>query len=149
MRVFVEHCINTKDDARLESSLPVVTALAFKIQAAYNDLVGDIQAYEELRVHGAGEHGGEEEAREANEEARADREFVIGEMLKLAVHLDYADEIGRRKMFGLVRALWGHSRFSLTLTCVMRCCRGHDFARYAPRGPCSAMFGRAPGALAQ
>ena len=32
-----------------------------------------------------------------------DKEFVIAELLKLAVHLDYSDEIGRRKMFQLVR----------------------------------------------
>jgi condensin complex subunit 3 len=37
------------------------------------------------------------------EDARMDKEFVIGEMLKLAVNLDYTDEIGRRKMFSLVR----------------------------------------------
>jgi condensin complex subunit 3 len=35
-------------------------------------------------------------------------EFVIGEMLRLAVHLDYADEIGRRKMFALVRTSYLH-----------------------------------------
>jgi condensin complex subunit 3 len=103
IRVFVEHCINTKDDRRLESSLPVVTALAFKIQAAYNDLLEQIQAYEELRL--PDEHNDQEQ--EANEEARADQEFVIDEMLRLAVNLDYADEIGRRKMFGLVRTSHG------------------------------------------
>ena len=99
VRVFVEHCINTKDHNRLESSLPVVTALAFKIQATYNDLLEQIQADEESRFL----DDDDEEAHEAREEARADLEFVIGEMLKLAVNLDYADEIGRRKMFGLVR----------------------------------------------
>lgn len=31
------------------------------------------------------------------------REIVISELLKLAVHLDYSDEIGRRKTFQLVR----------------------------------------------
>jgi len=99
VRVFVEHCINTKDEARLESSLPVVTALAFKIQAAYNDLIEQIQVYEEARL---GEDFTEED-QDANDEARANQEFVIEEMLRLAVNLDYADEIGRRKMFGLVR----------------------------------------------
>lgn len=58
-----------------------------------------IQVYEETRLI---EEVSEEE-QEANEDARADREFVISELLKLAVNLDYADEIGRRKMFGLVR----------------------------------------------
>jgi condensin complex subunit 3 len=37
------------------------------------------------------------------EEERLDKEFVISEMLRLAVNLDYSDEIGRRKMRQLVR----------------------------------------------
>jgi condensin complex subunit 3 len=99
-RVFVAHCIATKDEARLESALPVVTALAFRIQEGYNALLEDIQAEEE-RVER--DEVGTEEARQKREDERMDREFVIGEMLKLAVDLDYADEIGRRKMFQLVR----------------------------------------------
>jgi hypothetical protein len=77
-----------------------VTALAFRIQEGYNALLEDIQAEEE-RVER--DEVGTEEARQKREDERMDREFVIGEMLKLAVDLDYADEIGRRKMFQLVR----------------------------------------------
>ncbi|PSR90834.1 hypothetical protein PHLCEN_2v4803 [Hermanssonia centrifuga] len=95
-RVFVDHCVSTKDDARLENALPVVTALAFKIQATYNELLEQVQAEEEeMLLRGAVE--------EEHEEERIEREFVIGEMLRMAVNLDYADEIGRRKMFQLVR----------------------------------------------
>jgi hypothetical protein len=36
------------------------------------------------------------------------QEFILTELLKLAVNLDYADEIGRRKMFQLVRAMIAH-----------------------------------------
>ena len=39
----------------------------------------------------------------SEEDEKADREFIIAEMLKLAVNLDYSDEIGRRKMFQLMR----------------------------------------------
>ncbi|GJJ15062.1 hypothetical protein Clacol_009337 [Clathrus columnatus] len=99
VRVFVDHCINKKDEARLETCLPVVTALAFKIQSAYNDLLEQMQVSEELCLS---EEVTEEE-QEANEDARSDQEFVISELLKLVVNLDYADEIGRRKMFSLVR----------------------------------------------
>jgi condensin complex subunit 3 len=95
-RVFVEHCIATKDEARLEAALPVVTALAFRIQASYNDLMNAIQAEEVRDII-----DDQELARQQAE--RINKEFVIGEMLKLAVNLDYADEIGRRKMFQLVR----------------------------------------------
>ncbi len=65
--------------------MPVVTALAFKTQDEYNGLVGAAM---------------EEEAGDVDEKA-----FVIGELLRLAVHLDYADETGRRKMFQLTRTL--------------------------------------------
>ncbi|WWD20683.1 hypothetical protein CI109_105159 [Kwoniella shandongensis] len=83
-RVFVDHCISVKDEARLEDVLPVVTSLAFRIQDEYNNLVGAIN----------------DDAEDA-----AERAFIVGELLKLAVNLDYADEIGRRKMFQLAREM--------------------------------------------
>ncbi|EPQ52389.1 chromosome condensation complex protein [Gloeophyllum trabeum ATCC 11539] len=101
-RVFVDHCISTKDDARLESALPVVTLLAFRIQSTYNDLMEQIQDDEEQKFLRGEDHEDDEE-RARKEDERMDKEFVIGEMLRLAVNLDYADEIGRRKMFQLVR----------------------------------------------
>lgn len=60
--------------------MPVVTALAFRIQDEYNKLVGSVN----------------EGLEDVNERA-----FIVGELLKLAIHLDYADETGRRKMFQL------------------------------------------------
>ncbi|KIJ99866.1 hypothetical protein K443DRAFT_132899 [Laccaria amethystina LaAM-08-1] len=88
-RVFVDHCKATKDEVRLEAALPVVTALAFRIQDAYNKLLEDNDITAEERLLGSIK--------------RNDKEFVISELLKLAVNLDYTDEIGRRKMFQLVR----------------------------------------------
>ena len=95
-RTFVEHCISANDTARLETSLPVVTALAFKLQAQYN-------AFLQLLDDASNSDGLDEDASEELEEKVADNEFIISELLQLAVHLDYADEIGRRKMFGIVR----------------------------------------------
>lgn len=104
VRVFVEHCVSEKDEARLEAALPVVTALAFKIQDAYNNLLSRLQDEQDEDLLREGITGPEEDERRARrEEERLDREFIISEMLKLAVNLDYADEIGRRKMFQLVR----------------------------------------------
>jgi condensin complex subunit 3 len=91
-RVFVEHCKNVKDNAKLEN-LPVVTEIAFRIQEAYNHLLDDIANQEDT----AEDLGSDE-----NERKEA-RELVISELLKLAVNLDYSDEIGRRKTFQLVR----------------------------------------------
>jgi condensin complex subunit 3 len=109
----VDHCIATKDDARLELALPVVTALAYHIQSSYNDLLFSIQAEEEERLFGG---DGDREDRVWREEERMDKELVISEMLKLAVNLDYADEIGRRKMFTLVR----ESSFGFARSLLMR-----------------------------
>ena len=101
-RVYVDNCITTQNDAKLEAALPVVTAVAFRIQTAYNDLVEDIQAEEETRF--LRDAGVEDENKE---EQKIDKEIVISELLKLAVNLDYTDEIGRRKMFQLVRESTG------------------------------------------
>jgi condensin complex subunit 3 len=81
-RVFVDHCIAQKDENRLEETLPVVTALAFRIQDEYNSLVS-----------ATNDENGE----------IAEQAFIVGELLRLALNLDYADEIGRRKMFQLAR----------------------------------------------
>jgi condensin complex subunit 3 len=69
------------------AGIPVVTSCAFRIQDGYNALVVADEAVRQ----------GEDDYE------RQDKEFIVGEMLKLAVNLDYADEIGRRKMFALVR----------------------------------------------
>lgn len=111
-RVFVDHCIAIKDAEKLDASLPVVTALAYHIQAAYNAYQEDLEVAEQERVIRG-------EPTEEEEEARIDKEFVIGEMLKVAVNLDYADEIGRRKMFQLVRDMI--SQEALPESLVARC----------------------------
>lgn len=96
-RVFVEHCISIKNDSKLDASIPVVTHLAFEIQNAYNAYLDHVDAVSTQ------EDEFSEEQLVQEEDARLDREFVIGELLRLAVSLDYADELGRRKMFQLVR----------------------------------------------
>ena len=97
-RVFVEHCKNIKDYAKLENALPVVTLIAFRIQEAYNHLIENITSQD-----GHAEDLDNEET-DRREDERIARELVISELLKLAVNLDYSDEIGRRKTFQLVRA---------------------------------------------
>lgn len=88
MRVFVDHCVSIKENARLEKVLPVVTAHAFRIQDAYNSLLDSLATTEEA--------GGDEEVTD-------DREFVLAELLHVALNLDYADEIGRRRLEQFVR----------------------------------------------
>ncbi|KAH7096918.1 nuclear condensing complex subunit [Auriculariales sp. MPI-PUGE-AT-0066] len=88
-RVFVDFCTKNKDEARMERTLPVVTAMAFRVQDGANTL-------DELMAEGDG----------ADEDV-TDQIFILTQMMRMAAQLDYADEIGRRKMFALVRNMLG------------------------------------------
>ncbi|KAG8932901.1 hypothetical protein FRC01_011776 [Tulasnella sp. 417] len=116
-RVFVDHCVSIKDTSRVESSLPVVTALAFKIQHCYNTLLELSKEMEAQDREDSMEVDGDSQA--DREERRSSMEFTVAQLLKLAVNLDYSDEIGRRKMFGLVREMTGQE--SLPEGLVARC----------------------------
>ncbi|KAJ7765255.1 nuclear condensing complex subunit [Mycena metata] len=105
-RAFLEHCLGGanpnssysggRGEERLEAaSLPVVTAFAFHVQEAYNTL---LMALEDVEV---------DEDDEAEEEL-AKREVVLGELLRMAVKLDYGDEIGRRKVYTVTRDMLAH-----------------------------------------
>ncbi|KAL7417587.1 nuclear condensing complex subunit [Mrakia frigida] len=96
-RVFVQRCRQLKDEERLEESLPVVTALAFHIQAQYNSLLALLEELDEPDLS--------EDDRVDGEQNVIEKEFIIKEMMKLAVELDYSDETGRRKMRGLAREM--------------------------------------------
>ncbi|KAJ3760874.1 nuclear condensing complex subunit [Lentinula raphanica] len=86
-----------KAEARLEAILPVVTSFAFRLQEHFNALV------EGLRYHGQVASTLDDEARVLQEDDLADKKFMVIEMLKIAISLDYGDEIGRRKMDSLIR----------------------------------------------
>lgn len=96
-RVFVEQCKATQDETRLEAMLPVVTSVAFGIEKSYKSL-GDMCSEDDSNI--------DEAEQIKREDIIFDKEFVIAELLRLAIHLDYSDEIGRRNMFQLVRE-WG------------------------------------------
>ncbi len=94
-RVFIEYCLSSKKQEQLETaSLPVVTAFALLIQDAYNGLL-------EL-LHEAELLGNDDEESEARDDEIAKWEVVLGELLRMALKLDYMDEIGRRKVFSVV-----------------------------------------------
>lgn len=62
-----------------------MTALAFFIQAEWTQLVVLL------------------ESEERREDREAEHEFIVRQLVGMAVNLDYGDEIGRRKMFELMR----------------------------------------------
>ncbi|KAF7365576.1 hypothetical protein MVEN_00431000 [Mycena venus] len=109
-RAFVEHSLGEEREDRLESAgLPVVTAFAFHVQEAYNALLQAIEGAE-VATRAAEERGAEEEEAEADEaeEELAKREVVQSELLRMAVKLDYGDEIGRRKIYAVMRDMLAH-----------------------------------------
>lgn len=73
--------------------------MAFRIQDTFNELTSRIDNEEEARLL----TDLTEDEKIRYEDARLEKEAIIGELLQLAVNLDYSDEIGRRKMFQLVR----------------------------------------------
>lgn len=89
-RTFIQCCTeNPALQAKVEDKMPEVTRLGFYIQNYLNTLL------ETIRANSASE--------EPNEEEQAEQEFIVEQLLHIAHTLDYTDEIGRRKMFTLLR----------------------------------------------
>lgn len=83
----VEH--DGKYDSLADEKMPEVIALAHYLQKYLNELLE--------RKKTAKESG------EANDEDSVEQEFVVEQLLHIAITLDYSDEVGRRKMFSLLR----------------------------------------------
>ncbi|KAL9031939.1 MAG: hypothetical protein Q9196_000073 [Gyalolechia fulgens] len=79
-----------KFESMAEEKMPEVTKLAFFLQRYANDLVNCIR-YNNVLSEGE------------QEEDTVEKEFVVEQLLHIAKALDYTDEIGRRKMFALLR----------------------------------------------
>lgn len=111
-RYYVEHCrtLGHAGEARLEETMPVTTALAFRTQAAWGSLLELLEAETEA----ADDRG--ESLSEADMSIRARGiQSILHSMLHIAMSADYGDEIGRRKMFGLVRNMISTSLFPTSL----------------------------------
>ncbi|KAF5004073.1 hypothetical protein FDECE_9416 [Fusarium decemcellulare] len=72
----------------LEEKLPEVTKLAFFLERYLHVLVTAVKRVAE---------------EEDEEEDTVEQEFIVEQMLHIALTLDYSDEVGRRKMFTLLR----------------------------------------------
>jgi condensin complex subunit 3 len=81
-RSFFQFCHKAEDTLHLEETMPEVTRLAFYIQKYTN-------AYFE----------------NVDEDAKQELEFIVEQLLQIALVMDFGDEIGRRKMFGLLRSI--------------------------------------------
>ena len=92
-RSFNDYCrkqANNKYEASVEEKMPEVTKLAFFLQSYTNTLI-------EILRRNATRYDGDEE------EDTVEWEFIVEQLLHIAKTLDYTDEVGRRKMFALLR----------------------------------------------
>lgn len=93
-RSFNDFCKNEgngKFESLGEEKLPEVTRLAFYLQKYITILV---EALKRVAT---------EEPTDDEEEDTVEQEFVVEQLLHIAQTLDYSDEVGRRKMFALLR----------------------------------------------
>lgn len=102
-RCYVLYCKAQQRERELDACVPAATALVFHIQAAYEALseLLEQQAAEEMQA--------EEDIALVQDDSALSRVFVVGEMLSMAMHCDYGDEIGRRNMYMLVREMLGNA----------------------------------------
>ncbi|KAK9768449.1 chromosome condensation complex Condensin, subunit G [Basidiobolus ranarum] len=80
VRVFCDFCKKNNEE-KLEATLPNVTQ-----HAVY------LQEYSQLML-----------STEEGDDAKTELEFIVNQLLLMAGHLDFADEIGRRHMFTLLK----------------------------------------------
>ena len=81
---------NGKYEALAEEKLPEVTKVAFFLERYIKVLIDAIKRADEME-------------NEDEEEDTVEQEFIVEQLLHIALTLDYSDEVGRRKMFALLR----------------------------------------------
>ncbi|KAF9043571.1 hypothetical protein BDZ89DRAFT_236873 [Hymenopellis radicata] len=111
-RAFIDHCQSSGKQAILEQAgLPALSAFAYDIQESFNELQLAFDELEDQRNKlDSGELGEEEEmatqeAIDALEDDLDNRETITKELLRITVNLDFADEVGRRRMTAVLRAM--------------------------------------------
>ncbi|KAJ5803772.1 uncharacterized protein N7518_000075 [Penicillium psychrosexuale] len=78
-----------KYESLAEDKMPEVTAMAYFLGKYITNLL------ERKKIS--------KESGEANDDDAVEHEFVVEQLLHIAITLDYSDEVGRRKMFSLLR----------------------------------------------
>lgn len=79
----------------LEDKMPEVTKFGFLLEREVKSLIA--------MVHDAALGGPDGDGDNDAEQESITKEFIVEQMLAMALTLDYSDEVGRRKMLGLIR----------------------------------------------
>ncbi|KAI8454387.1 nuclear condensing complex subunit [Phakopsora pachyrhizi] len=105
LRVVAEHYESQQELVRLDEVMPVVTALAFRIEHNFQDLLDLLNENNPKSLSNEMEQDGDEDETVRRVLKATQKTLVIRELLIVAMMADYGDEIGRRKMFSLLRGL--------------------------------------------
>ncbi|KAK4146347.1 nuclear condensing complex subunit [Dichotomopilus funicola] len=101
---FCRHEGGGKFESLVEEKLPEVTKVAFYLERYIKVLIDAIQrAEEKQQQRGESEESDEENEEDDDEGDTAEQEFIVEQLLHIVLTLDYSDEVGRRKMFSLLR----------------------------------------------
>lgn len=98
LRVAAEHYKSFSDESKLDEVMPVATALAFRIEHNFHSLTELLNILEQTPKSRV-------EDDEQKLQMAAQKTFILRELLTVAMLADYGDELGRRKMFSLLRDL--------------------------------------------
>ena len=102
-RTFNTFCRNSdsaKYQAMVDDKMPEVTRFAFILQKQMGTL---IELVRKCATAAADEEGENDNNNMEIEEDMVQHEFAVEQLLHIALRLDYTDEIGRRKMFSVMR----------------------------------------------
>ena len=92
LRSFNDFCRVENDgkyDDLADEKMPEVTALGYYLAKYMHELLQRKKL--------------SKESGDANDEDAVEQEFIVDQLLHIAISLDYSDEVGRRKMFALLR----------------------------------------------
>ena len=103
-RTFSTFCRSSdsaKYQAMADDKMPEVTRFAFILQKQIGTLIDLVRTC--ANTAAADEEGENDENKMQAEEDMVQHEFAVEQLLHIALQLDYTDEIGRRKMFSVMR----------------------------------------------
>ncbi|KAF2964951.1 hypothetical protein GQX73_g8613 [Xylaria multiplex] len=83
---------NEKYETLVEAKLPEVTKIAYFLERYLNVMIEAIRKV-----------NSQDNVEEDEEEDTVEQEFIVEQLLHIVLTLDYSDEVGRRKMFALLR----------------------------------------------
>ncbi|KAJ4489932.1 nuclear condensing complex subunit [Lentinula aciculospora] len=104
VRVYIEHCAKNKHIGRLDEVFPVIMDFAIYLQEYFNAMIDAFRRYQEE----ASDADLDDVARAILQDEIDNQAFITCEMLKMSIHLDYGDEVGRRKLDQLIREFLVH-----------------------------------------